>query len=210
MPRKIFDSRKDDDMTQAGEEAGAPQRGSTRDRILDAATVLFYENGIRATSADRLIERVGITKVTFYRHFRTKDDLVVAYLERRAAWERGAVDQARASSTSAVEALHLMAQGIGGESCRPGFRGCPFINAAAEYPDPEHPVRVTVDAHRRWFHQAMADIAEQAQVPDLAVAADQLVMLRDGAMVSGYLSDPERVAATLETGYRAVLGPAAA
>jgi AcrR family transcriptional regulator len=162
-----------------------------RERILTAATELFYANGIRATSADRIIEAVGITKVTFYRHFRTKDDLVVAYLEQRAAWERGAVDQARTSADDARGVLHLIAQGIGGESCRPGFRGCPFINAAAEYADAEHPIRLVVDSHRRWFHEAMA--------------ADELVMLRDGAMVSGYLSDPERVAATLDAGYRAVL-----
>lgn len=185
------------------EKPAAP--GSMRDRILQAAASLFYENGIRATSADRVIEMVGITKVTFYRHFRTKDDLVVTYLEQRAAWERSAVEQARTAGGGAGGALHLMAQGIGGESCKPGFRGCPFINAAAEYADPGHPVRAVVDAHRRWFHDAMAAILDEVDVPDRALAVDELVMLRDGAMVSGYLSDPERVAATLDAGYRAVL-----
>jgi AcrR family transcriptional regulator len=198
---------KEDDMSEAipaQQDKPAP-RSSMRDRILQAATSLFYENGIRATSADRVIEMVGITKVTFYRHFRTKDDLVVAYLEQRAAWERGAVEQARVSGGGARGALHLIAQGIGGESCKPGFRGCPFINAAAEYADPGHPVRTVVDTHRRWFHEAMARILGDVDVPDRALAADELVMLRDGAMVSGYLSDPERVTATLDAGYRAVL-----
>jgi AcrR family transcriptional regulator len=189
----------------ASQKSTPASKGSTRDRILDAATVLFYENGIRATSADRVIEMVGITKVTFYRHFHTKDDLVVAYLERRAAWERAAVTQARQSGADARQVLHLIAEGIGGESCRPGFRGCPFINAAAEYADAEHPIRRVVDSHRRWFHEAMTEIVAEADVPNAAVAADELVMLRDGAMVSGYLSDPEHVTAALDAGYRAVL-----
>ena len=63
----------------------------TRERILAAAADLFYARGLRSVSADKIIERVGITKVTFYRHFRTKDDLVVAYLERQAERERADV-----------------------------------------------------------------------------------------------------------------------
>lgn len=200
-------------MSTASEavEVEKPVKGaSVHERIIDAATALFYAGGIRATSADRVIEVVGISKVTFYRHFRTKDDLVVAYLERRAAWERGGIEHARESGADARDVLHLIAKGIGDESCQSGFRGCPFINAAAEYPDPENPVRMVVDAHRRWFHDAMTSILKGSGVPDLSVAADELVMLRDGAMVSGYLGQPERVTATLDAGYAAVLARAKA
>ena len=69
---------------------GSRRGDATRARILDAATELIYANGIRSTSADRIIEQAGITKVTFYRHFKTKTDLVVAYLERQSAGEREA------------------------------------------------------------------------------------------------------------------------
>jgi AcrR family transcriptional regulator len=190
---------------EASSQDGRRRGGAaTRERILDAAAELFYAAGIRSTSADRIIDAVGITKVTFYRHFRTKDELVVAYLEQRAAWERGAVAQAR-EGHYAVQALRAIASGIGEASCRPGFRGCPFINAAAEYPDTEHPVRLVVDSHRRWTHDAFLDLAAEAGVADAPAVAGQLMMLRDGAMVSGYLGDPEAVAEALAGAYLAVI-----
>lgn len=195
-----------DTSKQDRQSRGGP---ATRERILDAAADLFYANGIRSTSADRVIDRVGLTKVTFYRHFRTKDDLVVAYLERRAEWERDAVMLAR-EGHDALDSLRAIASGIGEASCQPGFRGCPFINAAAEYADVEHPVRIVVDAHRRWTHDAFRDLAEDAGVGDPAAVAGQLMMLRDGAMVSGYLSDPESIAGALSAAYLAVITAARA
>ena len=141
------------EATRDRRHAGKP---SMRERILEAAADLFYAQGIRAVSADKIIAKVGITKVTFYRHFHTKDDLVVAYLERRAQWERGAVEAARqAAGDDVLEVFRMIAEGIGAETCSPGFRGCPFINAAAEYADPEHPVRQVVDTHRRWFNMGL-------------------------------------------------------
>jgi AcrR family transcriptional regulator len=176
-----------------------------RERIVEAATALFYAQGLRAVSAEKIIAQVGITKVTFYRHFPTKDDLIVAYLERRATWERDAIAQARQAADDVPDVFRIIAEAIGAESCSPGFRGCPFINAAAEYADPEHPVRRAVDAHRRWFRQTIQDLLEEISVRDPAQAADQLVMLRDGAMVSGYLSDPAAVAGALYNAGRAVI-----
>jgi len=201
------------DMTDEGvtaAEGGAPaarpaSKVPMRERIVEAATELFYAQGLRAVSAEKIIAQVGITKVTFYRHFPTKDDLIVAYLERRAKWEHDAVAQARQAAGDAPGAFRIIAEAIGAESCGPGFRGCPFINAAAEYADPEHPVRRVVDAHRRWFRQAIQDLLDEISVPDSARAADQLVMLRDGAMVSGYLSDPSVVADALDKAFRAII-----
>jgi AcrR family transcriptional regulator len=199
------------DMTDEGPAGGgaAATRPASkvpmRERIVEAATELFYAQGIRAVSAEKIIAQVGITKVTFYRHFPTKDDLIVAYLERRAAWEREAIAGARQAASDVPEVFRIVAEAIGAESCRPGFRGCPFINAAAEYADPDHPVRRAVDAHRRWFRQAIQDLLDEIGVPDSARAADELVMLRDGAMVSGYLSDPAIVAGALYNAGRAVI-----
>ncbi|MFS0894233.1 TetR/AcrR family transcriptional regulator [Microbacterium sp. 179-I 3D3 NHS] len=184
----------------------ATNRGAgTRLRILDAANQLFYEQGIRATSADRIIEQVGITKVTFYRHFRAKSDLVVAYLEQQSAAE-----QAWLTSTvhdgDPFGTARTVAAGIGAASCSPGFRGCAFINAAAEYPDRDDPVRVAVDAHRGWLLDFFARIAEQAGVDDVASVANQLMILRDGAMVNGYLGDAPALAGSLEAAYASILG----
>ena len=195
-----------------GAEAGDALPGSRlaaqlpmRERIIAAATEIFYAQGLRGVSAEKIIARVGITKVTFYRHFPTKEDLIVAYLERRAQWERDAIASAREAADKAPDVFRIVAQAIGVESCSPGFRGCPFINAAAEYPDPQHPVRQVVDGHRRWFKQTIQDLLDEMDVPGSARVADQLVMLRDGAMVSGYLSDPSVVADALYDAGRAVI-----
>src|ERR1700689_3677248 len=190
----------DEDATAATGRAAAGRPASKvpmRERMVEAATALFYAQGLRAVSAEKIIAQVGTTKVTFYRHFPTKDDLIVASLERRAKWERDAIAHARQAAGDVTDVFRIMAQAIGAESCSPGFRGCPFINAAAEYADPEHPVRRAVDAHRRWFRQLVQDLLDEMGVPHSARVADQLVMLRDGAMVSGYLSDPAIVAEAL-------------
>jgi AcrR family transcriptional regulator len=198
-------------VAEGGVPAAEPTtRVPVRERIVEAATELFYAQGLRAVSAEKIIAQVGITKVTFYRHFPTKDDLIVAYLERRAKWERDAIAQARQAVGDAPGVFRILAAAIGAESCSPGFRGCPFINAAAEYADPEHPVRRVVDAHRRWFRQTIQDLLDEINVPDSALAADQLVMLRDGAMVSGYLSDPSTVADALDKAFRAIIASSAA
>jgi AcrR family transcriptional regulator len=183
---------------------GAGREGVARTRILDAATELFSVNGIRGTSADRIIERAGITKVTFYRHFRTKTDLVVAYLERQAAAERSAMSSAR-DDADAARSLDQIAALIGAASCMPGFRGCPFINAAAETPDPADPVRIVVDSHREWMRDLFAAIAASAGIADAGTTAGQLMMLRDGAMIGGYLSNPAKIAERLQLGYVAIM-----
>jgi AcrR family transcriptional regulator len=197
----------DAEDTQTPAAAGRPPgRGAiTRERIVDAAADLFYAQGLRAVSADKIIERAGITKVTFYRHFPSKDDLIVAYLERRAAWERGAVLGASAAAHGDVdETIRLVSEGIGAEACTAGFRGCPFINAAAEYADASHPVRQVVDSHRAWFLQMLEKLTASIGIQDPTVA-EELMMLRDGAMVTGYLGRADKVSAALLSASRAVI-----
>lgn len=192
---------------------GAAARGrsgaATRARILEVASELFYAEGIRATSADRIIEQVGITKVTFYRHFRTKSVLVVAYLEEQAAAERAWMEGVRRKDDP-VGSLRALATDIGAVSCKPGFRGCAFINAAAEFSDPDDPVRSAVDAHRCWMLAEFADIAADAGIKDSQMVARQLMILRDGAMVNGYLGDPAALGASLAAAFTSVVAPPAA
>jgi AcrR family transcriptional regulator len=169
----------------------APPRGTARRTILDAASRLFYAEGIRAVSADRIIEEVGVTKVTFYRHFRTKDELVVAYLDERSEQERQRADTLTSQSeASPSDPLGPLVEALVSDICASGFRGCPFINAAAEYADPQHPVRLSVKRHRDWFASFLREQLHHAGLQDPAQAAAQLVLLRDGAMVGGYLGDP--------------------
>lgn len=179
-------------------------RTDTRARILEAANELFYSHGIRATSADRIIEQVGITKVTFYRHFRTKSDLVVAYLEGQSAAERAWMQGASRPGEPLVT-LRTIAADIGAASCGPDFRGCAFINAAAEVADPADPVRAAVREHRQWMVDFFAGIAAELGARDAESVASQLMMLRDGAMVGGYLGESSTVAEALDAAFVAVV-----
>ncbi|MEV4296433.1 TetR/AcrR family transcriptional regulator [Microbispora rosea] len=178
-----------------------------RERLIEAATELFYAQGLRAVSVDKVIDLASTTKVTFYRHFKSKDDLVVAYLERRAALERDGIGEAIKQGDCDVDVtLRAISEAIGIIACAPGFRGCPFINAAAEYPDPDSPIRKAVDAHRRWNKTAFEQLIAPLGIADAAEVADDLMLIRDGAMVAGYLDKPAKVAASFLRSSRAVIG----
>jgi AcrR family transcriptional regulator len=178
-----------------------------RERILAAAARRYYTDGIRAASADRLLAEAGVSKVTFYRHFPTKDDLVVAYLKQASAAERDQVQAHRAAHPDdPAGTLRWYAITIGELSCGKGFRGCPFINAAAELPDAEHAGRRLVTEHRAWLTACAAELLTAMGVPAAEAKAEQLMMLRDGAMVAGYLGrTPESVAASLIAAGTAVI-----
>ena len=193
---------------RAREEA-VRQPSPTRERILAAADERFYAEGIRAVSADRLIAEAGVSKVTFYRHFPSKEDLVLAYLEGRSALERHTLERFRAQAGDACRTLVVIARAIADSSCSLGFRGCPFINAAAEYAGSADPVRRVIAAHREWFAAFLRGLLEELGIGDCAAVADQLVILRDGAMVGGCLGlDPaSRLDAIVGSG-RAVIDAA--
>jgi AcrR family transcriptional regulator len=157
-----------------------------RRRVLDAASTLFYAEGIHAVGIDRVIAEAAVAKATFYHHFPSKDDLVCAYLEEQSDRVRRAT--LPAGDTHEDRILSVF-DTIGEYACGPGFRGCAFINAAAEYPDPSHPVRRVIAAHREWFHGVLRDLLAAGRHPDAARTATMLVMLRDGLVIAGDLDD---------------------
>ncbi|KGM02422.1 TetR/AcrR family transcriptional regulator [Cellulomonas cellasea] len=178
-------------MTSA--TAPAPERTSAaRERLLRAASRLFYTEGIHAVGVDRIVAEAQVTRATFYRHFPGKEELVVAYLRAQDAEVRARVGVEPQDPQDAAALLRAMVEGMGGEICRTGFRGCPFINAAAEYPDPAHPVHAAVVEHRAWLEGVARHALERSGHPDAAGAARTFMMLRDGAMVAGYLDDAQR------------------
>jgi AcrR family transcriptional regulator len=180
-------------------------KASMRELLIGAATELFYAEGLRAVSVEKVIERAGTTKVTFYRHFKSKDDLVVAHLQRRAEQEREGIGAAIAAADGdADRVFQLIAEELGVLACGQGFRGCPFINAAAEYPDPASAVRKTVDEHRAWCKSTFENIVRPLGLDDPRGVADDLMLIRDGAMVAGYLDEPDAVAASFLRSARAL------
>lgn len=167
-----------------------------RQRLLENASQIFYAEGIRSVGVDRLVTETGVTKATFYRHFPTKDHLVVAHVQWQDHLIRTAVE-AGMTSLSAGEAIDAFFVGLAGQICGQGFRGCPFINAAVEYPDPTHPVRLAVEAHRAWLRDAFTALLAADGHPEPATTAASLVLLRDGAMIGGYLDQSKAVQSTL-------------
>ena len=188
-------------------EAQVPASAPARERILAAASRRFYADGIRAASADRLLAEAGVSKVTFYRHFPTKDDLIVAYLDRVASLQRDAIEAQRAAHPGdPVAVLRWYADALGQLSCGPGFRGCAFINAAAELADPAHPGRLLVSQHRAWLTAQAAELLAEFGADAPEAKAEQLMMLRDGAMMAGYVGHaPESISARLIDAGRAIV-----
>ncbi|SFU16299.1 TetR/AcrR family transcriptional regulator [Mesorhizobium sp. YR577] len=170
-----------------------PEAGSPRRRLLDTATQLFYEGGIHAVGIDRIIAEAGVAKATFYNHFPSKDDLVVAYLEEIDRLGRAAVaalpKQPPRKMISAIMGRISEAVTAG------GWRGCPFLNAAAEYPDPASPVRRAINARRVWYHDSLQNLLEKDGDPAPSVTAALLVALSDGLLESAYLDDADSVPA---------------
>jgi AcrR family transcriptional regulator len=174
-------------------------------RLLTTATRIFYAEGIHAVGVDRIIAEAKVTRATFYRHFPGKEDLILAYLREVHRMDHGKVEAAIAADLSPVDALLALAGSIATGIQSPGFRGCAFLNAAAEYPDPGHPVHREIIAHRQWFLDTLTRLMAQVHEETADPAARHFVMLRDGAMAAGCLFDPALVAETFLRGVEGLL-----
>ncbi|MGI5133098.1 TetR/AcrR family transcriptional regulator [Pseudonocardia sp. CA-107938] len=176
-----------------------------RSRLLGTASRIFYAEGLHSVGVDRIITEANTTRATFYRHFPGKEDLVVAYLEEADRAVRARFTDRREGSATAADALRAVAADIAADIRGKSFRGCAFLNAAAEYPEPENPVHRQVMRHREWFLGAVTELFEQDGMGPAGPAGRHFVMLRDGAMVSGCLSDPGDVCATFLAGVDGLL-----
>lgn len=175
-----------------------------RQRLLDAATDLFYREGIHSVGVDRIIEESGVTRATMYKQFAGKEGLVLAYLRGEDERLRELFAEAGAVSDDPEVLLGLVVDGIALDIRERHTRGCPFINAAAEYPD-AGPVRELIAEHREWFRATLEQLAEAAGLDDPADAAASLVLLRDAALVGGYLDGQDRVAPAFSRTARGVI-----
>jgi AcrR family transcriptional regulator len=177
-----------------------------RERILETACALFYRRGVRAVGVDLVVEKAGVAKTSLYRHFRTKDDLVAAFLEREdldfwSTWDR--VAQAHEDDAEAELAAHL--GWIGERVGRANYRGCPQINVAAEFPDADHPARKVAAAHKQELRRRLKGIAERlvARRPD--ELAGQLAILVNGAFVSTQMLAADEAIPLLQATARALI-----
>jgi AcrR family transcriptional regulator len=169
---------------------------SVRERILETAATLFYQEGVRAVGVDLVVERSGVAKTSLYRHFATKDDLVVAFLEREdveywEGWESVSVlgkEKGKETEKDDAEAelkAHLRA--IAEHIAAPRYRGCPFLNVATEFPAPSHPARAIAMRNKTELLHRLGMLAKRMGVRKPDELAAQLVLLIDGAYMNGPL-----------------------
>jgi AcrR family transcriptional regulator len=179
---------------------------AARERLLDTAAQLFYAEGINTVGVSRIVEEASVTLATFYRHFPSKQDLALAYLQRvhDDFADRAAAAQEAAERPSDV--LEFIGHNITAQLLEPGFRGCAFINAASEFEDPEGPIMRAVLAHRAWFHGLVREAFTSAGHARPDVAARHYVMLRDGATTAGHLGDPSQARDTFDRELAGLLG----
>ena len=154
-------------------------------RMLDAAQRRFYADGITATGVDALAEEAGVSKRTLYNHFGSKDGLVTAYLHRREErWRRRVADLLDRTGDDPLRRLSAY-RGYGERPDGTMFRGCAFINAAAELVDDGHPalgvVRASIDNVERGVRQILLD----AGVADADERAAQILLILEGAIAVG-------------------------
>jgi AcrR family transcriptional regulator len=159
--------------------SGPPAASAARERLVAAAHRLFYRDGIRATGVDAVIAQARVTKVTFYRHFPSKDELVLAYLSLRhdlwMAWWRDALGRhARRGPRAVVRAL-------GEWFAEEGFRGCAFLNAVGELGGTHPEIAAIARAHKDEMADEIASLLPAA--PGRAAAARAIAMAVDGAIV---------------------------
>ena len=174
--------RAEQEGRRLSEEAG---QVDVRERILETASDLFYRRGVRAVGVDVLVEVAGVAKTSLYRYFRTKDDLIAAFLQREdedfwSCWDRVAARHEQDGEAELEAHLAWIGERLG----RPNYRGCPQLNVAAEFPDEDHPARVVARAHKQQLRRRLQDIAERLRVERPDGLATQLSVVINGAFVS--------------------------
>jgi AcrR family transcriptional regulator len=167
-----------------------------RERLLAAASELFYDEGVHSVGIDRVIKRAGVAKATLYTAFGSKEELIRAYLAARHAATRDRMTRELAARYHTPRERLLGVFDIQGESfIEPGFRGCAFISASAEA-RPGSTIEEAAKEYRAWVRSLFSDLAREADLNDPERLAQQLVLLYDGAGIAAWMDrDPGAAAA---------------
>jgi AcrR family transcriptional regulator len=184
-------------------QAAPHEERSARERLLAAASDLFYRRGIRSVGIDEVIAAADVAKMSLYRSFPSKDELVAAYLRERDALYWQWWDSVMARHPDAPRAqFSALFQSLARRATRTDYRGCPFTNAATEFPEPDHPARLVAAANKRELRRRLRDLVRAIGVRDAESLADHLVLLFEGtyssAQTFGSGGPAHRVAAAAE------------
>ena len=183
---------------------------SARDRILETAFALFYARGTKAVGVDLIIAESGVAKATFYKHFPAKDQLVVAYLDKvDGVWSGQLRSAAAAAGEAPSDQLVGMFDALVTACRREGYRGCAFINTAAEAVPGSAVHQRTVD-HKESVRAWVTDLAGEAGAKDPEGLARTLTLLLDGGLADGAVAADPRVAESAKESARILVAAAVA
>lgn len=176
------------------------EHSSSRQRLLAVAKDLFYQEGIRAIGVDTIVEKSGVGKATLYRHFPTKDDLIVACLEEEDRTHGLWFEEVTAPHVGSPKAqLQAWFAACTMRMSEPGFRGCSFLNALAEFSETEHPAHRRAVEHERSFRSRLYQLCQEAGARDAGALADQLLLVCNGALTSAAIFGSAGPALQLKT-----------
>jgi len=164
-------------------------RASKRDELVRQALEIFYREGFRATGMDLLAAETGISKTTMFKHFRTKEELILAVLRLQDQEYRNWLFRRMERAGPPRAQLLALFDALAELFAEPEFRSCMFIKAASEYPDSNHPIHAQAAEHRRLLLLQLQEIASAAGAQDPAALARALLLLKAGAMVSAHLHE---------------------
>ena len=166
-------------------------RPTKRDQLIDCALELFRREGYHATGVDRIVNVAGVAKMTLYKHFASKEELILAALQRRdEGFSRTYAEELARPSLTPRARLLAVFDVLEDFIHDPAFSGCMFINASAEFADPEHPIHRATVAHKTSITDRLAGLAEEAGARDPGALAEQLSLLFDGALVTAQIKGP--------------------
>ena len=176
-----------------------------KEKLFQTAAHLFYQHGYRAIGVDTIAAESGIGKMTLYRHYPSKDDLIVAYLQNsnEVFWEN--FEQITVEFSDPREKLLAFFESLQTYVTTPACYGCPFLNVATEYPDPDHPGHQVAIAHKQSVRARFRQLATEAGAPKPEVLADQLFLLMDGAYMAARMFGATNPASSLASAAKTLI-----
>jgi AcrR family transcriptional regulator len=179
----------------------------TRQKLMQAAFTRFYRDGFRNVGIDQVLADVGISKTAFYKHFESKEDLMVAALEaHHLKMEQDFLELIRTrGGDSPLAQLRALFDAVDYILESEQFRGCVFVNASIEFPLPHEPAHVAAAKSKAAFERIVREIAERAGADDPAALAQELMLIMEGAYVTRHVTGkPETIHIARRLGERAI------
>jgi AcrR family transcriptional regulator len=168
-----------------------------REKIFQTASRLFYQNGYRAVGVDAIAAESGIGKMTLYRHYPSKDNLIVAYLRDSDEIFWASFKQVTKNATTPRDKLLAFFEALQDYVTTPACYGCPFLNVATEYPESDYPGHQAAIEHKQSVRAKFRQLAGEAGAKNPEVLADQLFLLMDGAYMASRMFGEKNPAAHL-------------